>query len=105
MLANAERKLREKHLDLIVANDVAGTQTGFEVDTNSVTMIDRHGHRETVPLMSKDAVADRILDHALRLKQAQAATSSAKIRSVASAGRKAKDRRKGFKGSRVRGSE
>ena len=65
VLANAERKLREKHLDLIVANDVAGAQTGFEVDTNSVTMIDRSGHHETVPLMSKDAVADRILDRVL----------------------------------------
>jgi phosphopantothenoylcysteine decarboxylase / phosphopantothenate---cysteine ligase len=70
VLANAERKLREKHLDLIVANDVAGTQTGFAVDTNAVILIDRHGHREHVPLMSKDAVADRILDHALRLAPA-----------------------------------
>jgi phosphopantothenoylcysteine decarboxylase/phosphopantothenate--cysteine ligase len=73
LLANAERKLREKDLDLIVANDVAGTQTGFEVDTNSVTMIDRHGHRETVPLMSKEAVADRILDRAMLLRRQRAA--------------------------------
>jgi phosphopantothenoylcysteine decarboxylase/phosphopantothenate--cysteine ligase len=69
VLANAERKLREKHLDLIVANDVAGTQTGFEVDTNSVTMIDRHGQHHTVPLMSKEAIADRILDQVILLKR------------------------------------
>ena len=82
VLANAERKLRDKHLDLIVANDVAGSQTGFEVDTNAVTMIDRGGTHETVPLMSKDAVADRILDRALRIKQHQNAPPSAKLHSV-----------------------
>jgi phosphopantothenoylcysteine decarboxylase/phosphopantothenate--cysteine ligase len=66
---NAERKLVEKDLDLIVANDVAGTDTGFEVDTNAVTIIDRNGHQKSVPLMSKDDVADHILDCVLALKQ------------------------------------
>jgi phosphopantothenoylcysteine decarboxylase / phosphopantothenate---cysteine ligase len=66
---NAERKLVEKDLDLIVANDVAGTDTGFEVDTNAVTIIDRNGHQKSVPLMSKDEVADHILDCVLTLKQ------------------------------------
>ncbi|HEX7409759.1 MAG TPA: bifunctional phosphopantothenoylcysteine decarboxylase/phosphopantothenate--cysteine ligase CoaBC [Candidatus Binatia bacterium] len=66
---NAERKLVEKNLDLIVANDVAGKDTGFEVDTNAVTIIDRNGHQKSVPLMSKDEVADHILDCVLALKQ------------------------------------
>ena len=70
VLANAERKLREKHLDLIVANDVAGTQTGFEVDTNAVTILDRTGHQETTPLLSKLEVADRIIDRVLAVKAA-----------------------------------
>ena len=69
VMANAERKLAEKDLDLIVANDVAAVDTGFEVDTNAVTIIDREGQRESVPLMSKDAVADRILDRVLTYKQ------------------------------------
>jgi phosphopantothenoylcysteine decarboxylase/phosphopantothenate--cysteine ligase len=69
VVANAERKLAEKNIDLIVANDVAGTDTGFAVDTNAVTIIDRTGHRETVPLMSKDAVADRILDRVVAYKR------------------------------------
>jgi len=69
VLANAERKLSEKNLDLIVANDVAGTETGFAVDTNAVTVIDRAGTRVAVPVMSKDAVADRILDHVVALRQ------------------------------------
>ena len=60
---------------MIVANDVAGTQTGFDVDTNAVTIIDRAGHRENVPLMSKDEVADRILDRVLAIKH-QAATAA-----------------------------
>jgi len=83
VLANAERKLADKHLDLIVANDVAGPQTGFAVDTNAVTMIDRSGHREAVPLMSKDAVADRILDRIVMLKQQpSSATPPAQLRAT-----------------------
>jgi len=78
VIANAERKLEEKNLDLIVANDVAGAQTGFEVDTNAVTMIDRGGHHESVPLMSKDAVADRIIDHVIALKGQRSTAEKAK---------------------------
>jgi phosphopantothenoylcysteine decarboxylase/phosphopantothenate--cysteine ligase len=80
VIANAKRKLEEKNLDLIVANDVAGGQTGFAVDTNAVTMIDRSGHHESVPLMSKDAVADRIIDQAIGLKQRRNSAPPAKVR-------------------------
>jgi len=66
VVENARRKLLEKGLDMIVANDVAGTNTGFEVDTNAVTLMDERG-REDVPLGTKDAVADAILDQALTL--------------------------------------
>lgn len=65
VLANAERKLRGKGVDLVVANDVARADTGFAVDTNAVTILSRRGDREIVPLMSKDDIADRILDAAL----------------------------------------
>jgi phosphopantothenoylcysteine decarboxylase/phosphopantothenate--cysteine ligase len=81
VLANAERKVREKNLDLIVANDVAGAQTGFEVDTNAVTIIDRSGHHEPVPLMSKDAVADRIIDRVIALRR-QGAEPAGSVRSA-----------------------
>ncbi len=70
VLRNAERKLIEKNLDLIVANDVARDDAGFAADTNAVTLIDRSGHRESVELMSKDAVADRIVDRVVALKRA-----------------------------------
>jgi len=69
VLANAQRKLREKGIDLIVANDVAGSDTGFGVDTNAVTIFNRKGGREIVPLMSKDAIADRILDAAVEFQR------------------------------------
>lgn len=69
ILTNAERKLTEKNLDLIIANDVASTDTGFAVDTNAVTIIGRDGQRHNVPLMQKDEVADRILDAVVALRQ------------------------------------
>ncbi|HWO73297.1 MAG TPA: phosphopantothenoylcysteine decarboxylase, partial [Dehalococcoidia bacterium] len=67
LLENAARKLAEKRLDLIVANDVSATDAGFGVDTNRVTILDRAGAREDVPLMSKYDVAHRILDRLLPL--------------------------------------
>lgn len=59
--AEAKRKLREKHLDLIVANDVTAPGAGFEVETNRVTIFDAYS-AEQLPLLSKRAVAERILD-------------------------------------------
>ncbi|MFQ5666037.1 MAG: bifunctional phosphopantothenoylcysteine decarboxylase/phosphopantothenate--cysteine ligase CoaBC [Candidatus Binatia bacterium] len=74
VIANAQRKLAEKGLDLVVANDVSGAQSGFAADTNAITLIDRTGHRESLPLMSKDAAADRILDRVVVLKQQRSTT-------------------------------
>jgi phosphopantothenoylcysteine decarboxylase/phosphopantothenate--cysteine ligase len=62
MVANARKKLRNKGLDLVVANDITQTDAGFDVDTNRVTMIDKKGKTEDLPLMSKREVAERILD-------------------------------------------
>ncbi|HSP97686.1 MAG TPA: bifunctional phosphopantothenoylcysteine decarboxylase/phosphopantothenate--cysteine ligase CoaBC [Candidatus Dormibacteraeota bacterium] len=69
---NAARKLESKGLDLIVANDVTASNAGFEVETNAVTLIDADG-RTAVPLASKDAVADRILDKVVEIGRARAA--------------------------------
>ena len=57
----AKRKLREKNLDLIVANDVTAPGAGFEVETNRVTIFDAHSE-EQLPLLTKREVAERILD-------------------------------------------
>jgi phosphopantothenoylcysteine decarboxylase/phosphopantothenate--cysteine ligase len=62
VVANAKLKLERKQLDLIVANDITDKESGFSVDTNKVTIISRDGKVESLPLMSKREVADRILD-------------------------------------------
>jgi phosphopantothenoylcysteine decarboxylase / phosphopantothenate---cysteine ligase len=71
LLANAESKLRARGLDLIVANDVTRPDTGFDVETNAVTIIKRDGSRIDVPLASKCDVANRILDEIVALRNAQ----------------------------------
>jgi len=66
-LAYGAKKLKEKALDLIVVNDATEPGAGFGVDTNRVTILARGGKPEALPLMSKDAVADAILDRVERL--------------------------------------
>ena len=61
LLAHARKKLKEKRLSLIVANDVTQPGGGFGSDTNRVTLIDAMGAQE-LPLLSKAEVAGRILD-------------------------------------------
>jgi len=68
LAANAERKLREKNLDMIVANDVSQEGSGFDGDTNIATLIDRTGATRALPLMTKDELSDQILDHLLAFK-------------------------------------
>ena len=60
--ANARAKLGEKQLDLIVLNDATEPGAGFGVDTNRVTLLDRAGREESLPLMSKVDLADVLLD-------------------------------------------
>ena len=62
LIANAQTKLVSKGLDLIAANDVTATDSGFATDTNRVMLFDREGGIEVVPLMSKYDVGHRILD-------------------------------------------
>ncbi|MFZ2088951.1 MAG: bifunctional phosphopantothenoylcysteine decarboxylase/phosphopantothenate--cysteine ligase CoaBC [Desulfobaccales bacterium] len=62
LVAEAERKLQEKNLDLIVANDVNQPDSGFAVDTNVVTLVSRSAAPQKLPLLSKEEVAEKILD-------------------------------------------
>jgi phosphopantothenoylcysteine decarboxylase/phosphopantothenate--cysteine ligase len=62
LVAEAKRKLQEKNLDLIVANDVNQPDSGFAVDTNEVTLVWREAAPQKLPLLSKEEVAERILD-------------------------------------------
>ncbi len=61
---NARKKLKEKNLDLIVANTPAGLDSEF----NQVTIIDRESEVEVLPTLPKDEIADRILDNVVKLK-------------------------------------
>jgi len=67
IVANARKKLTQKQLDLVVANDITDPESGFGADTNKVTLIDKQGKVESLPLMSKREVADRILDRVREL--------------------------------------
>jgi phosphopantothenoylcysteine decarboxylase/phosphopantothenate--cysteine ligase len=67
LLINAEKKLTQKRLDFICANDVSAPDSGFAVDTNKVTLIDKQGKVEELPLLTKREVADKILGRVVGL--------------------------------------
>ena len=69
VLANAQKKLKSKRLDLIVANDISAQDAGFAVDTNRVTLLHPDGEVEALPLMSKDEVADILISRVAELLQ------------------------------------
>jgi phosphopantothenoylcysteine decarboxylase/phosphopantothenate--cysteine ligase len=65
-LDRAADKLRRKGVDLLVANDVAEEGSGFGTDTNHVWILAADGSAVDLPLRSKRAVADEILDRVAR---------------------------------------
>ena len=67
LLANARKKIAAKGLALIAANDITAPDSGFNVDTNRVTILDRDGGMEEIPLLSKYDVGHRILDRVVKL--------------------------------------
>jgi phosphopantothenoylcysteine decarboxylase/phosphopantothenate--cysteine ligase len=67
-LENARQKLVAKSLDAIVVNDVSREGVGFDSDRNAVTIITRDEVIE-VPETTKWEVAQRVLDHVIRLRQ------------------------------------
>jgi phosphopantothenoylcysteine decarboxylase/phosphopantothenate--cysteine ligase len=73
----ARQKLTAKAADLIVANDVTAEGAGFDHDTNIVTMYARDGGEISVPRMSKLDVAQRVLDHIVKLQRAPGRTAAA----------------------------
>ena len=60
-IANAKRKLKEKQLDMIVLNSLKDKRSGFEFDTNKVTLIKKNGKTIKLPLQSKFQIANKIL--------------------------------------------
>ena len=62
LLDNARGKLEGKGFDLIVANEALEAESGFEVATNRVTLLTGDGSPAALPVLSKDAVAEAVLD-------------------------------------------
>ena len=67
LLKNARSKLKKKNLDMIVANDLMTEGAGFAVDTNVVTLLYKDGRTEKLEMMSKENLADVILDRMLEI--------------------------------------
>ncbi|MDG0902841.1 phosphopantothenoylcysteine decarboxylase, partial [Pseudomonas sp. L01] len=61
LLDYAARKLKDKNLDLIVANDVANPSIGFNSDENAITVIDRDLHPSTFAQTSKGKIARQLI--------------------------------------------
>ena len=72
LVSRATAKRARKHVDLVVANDVSRTDSGFDVDQNAVTIVGADG-AEPLPLQSKARVAGEILDRVERLVTARPA--------------------------------
>lgn len=66
-LKNAKAKLKNKNLDMIVLNSLKEKGSGFEVDTNKITIIKKSGKAVNLPLQSKFQAANKILDEIVNL--------------------------------------
>jgi len=67
LVENARQKLAQKGLDLIVANDITASDSGFGSDNNRATIIDREGKIDDLPLMPKTELANKVLDRVAKL--------------------------------------
>jgi phosphopantothenoylcysteine decarboxylase/phosphopantothenate--cysteine ligase len=66
-LNNAKKKLKEKNLDMIVLNSLNDKQSGFDFDTNKISILKKTGQKINLPLMSKFQAANKILSELLNL--------------------------------------
>jgi len=64
-VARGRRKLERKGVDLLVVNDVSAPGAGFDHDTNAVVILGADGSQVEIPLTSKDAVANELLDRVI----------------------------------------
>lgn len=67
LVENAIKKIQEKKLDLVVANEIGKENAGFGSDTNIAYLIDKNGKTEELPLMTKEELSHRILDKVAKL--------------------------------------
>ena len=60
MIENSIEKLNHKYCDIIIANDVSRKDTGFNVDYNKVSIIEKNGKIENLPKNKKSYIASKI---------------------------------------------
>jgi len=70
VIENARKKLKEKGADLMVANDVSASDSGFDVDHNRIALVSSEGVVE-LPLLSKQEAAASIIDAAMKIRSAR----------------------------------
>jgi len=70
VIENARKKLKRKGADLIVANDVSASDSGFDVDHNRIALVSSEGVVE-LPLLSKQEAAASIIDAAMKIRSAR----------------------------------
>jgi phosphopantothenoylcysteine decarboxylase/phosphopantothenate--cysteine ligase len=78
IISQAKLKLDKKNLDLIVVNQVLQKKGGFGSDNNEATLIDYEGRIDALPLMSKEELADKIIDKIKELKDKKPVTKEPK---------------------------
>lgn len=69
LLNNAVKKLKDKKLDMIVANDLLKPGAGFAADTNAVTVLDSAGSRTELPVMPKTKIAEILIDKIVEFRK------------------------------------
>ncbi|MEZ4729727.1 MAG: bifunctional phosphopantothenoylcysteine decarboxylase/phosphopantothenate--cysteine ligase CoaBC [Caldilineaceae bacterium] len=82
LLQNAQAKLNQKGLNLLVANDVSASDAGFAVDTNRVTILGEDGTAEPLPLMSKAEVAGKVIEKVIHMLAQTATDGDAENRTL-----------------------
>jgi phosphopantothenoylcysteine decarboxylase/phosphopantothenate--cysteine ligase len=71
LLDNARKKLEQKNLDLIVANDISRSDCGFGAEMNHAFLLNRDGDVMELPMMSKREMAEKIMEKLAELKAKQ----------------------------------
>lgn len=66
LISNAQKKMQEKNLDFIVANDISNPEIGFESDYNAVTLIDKSGNQQEIARTTKKDLARILLNRVFK---------------------------------------
>ena len=66
LIGYAESKLKEKNLNMVVANDVSDKRIGFDSTENAVTIIKRSGDIFSTDIKNKSEISDIILDEIIK---------------------------------------